>query len=384
MELTVSIKTKLNKEEYNRIVLMQREYVRLVNELVSKYFKEELDIFKLTTKSIENEILPTTCINNVIQDARSVVKTYFKRLKKYEKKLKTKSKRKRPLKEPNIPIIKKPICKWTNQQYKIIDNRIEFPIKPIINHKKTPRMSLQIKTDEYNSFIKEIDNKSKGILRITEKNGKMLMQMTYEVEEPARKQTGKVMGIDLGIKVPAVSYTNDGKIRFYGNGRQNKYIRRHYKYLAKVRQRSKNKQAVHKKEQRVMKDIDHKISRQIVNEAIKQGIKVIKMEQLNNIRESTRTSRKNNRNLHSWSFGRLQSYIEYKSKLAGIEVEYVNPKYTSQRCPKCGKLNHAKDREYKCSCGYERHRDVVGAINISEGTTESFGKRKWKNGSLKV
>ena len=67
------------------------------------------------------------------------------------------------------------------------------------------------------------------------------------------------------------------------------------------------------------------------------------------------------------SFYRLMKYIEYKAKLEGIKVEYVNPEYTSQRCPGCGTLNKARDRRYICkSCGYTTHRDRLGAINIME------------------
>ena len=42
-----------------------------------------------------------------------------------------------------------------------------------------------------------------------------------------------------------------------------------------------------------MKDIDHKISCEIVNTAKKHKAKVIKLERLENIRSTTRTSRKN-------------------------------------------------------------------------------------------
>jgi len=103
-------------------------------------------------------------------------------------------------------------------------------------------------------------------------------------------------------------------------------------------------------------------------------VSVIKLEQLSNIRSTTRTSRKNNHNLHTWSFYRLAQFIEYKAKLAGIVVEYVNPMYTSQRCPKCNGINHATDRHYACKCGYHAHRDIVGAINIAN-STEYVGNR---------
>ena len=113
-----------------------------------------------------------------------------------------------------------------------------------------------------------------------------------------------------------------------------------------------------------MRDQDHKISREIVNFAIQNNVKVIKLEKLTNIRSTTRTSRKNSKSLQTWSFYRLEKFIEYKVALAGILVEYVDPRYTSQSCPHCGKRNKARGRTYRCSCGYRCHRDLVGARNI--------------------
>lgn len=186
------------------------------------------------------------------------------------------------------------------------------------------------------------------------------------------------MGIDLGIKCPAVSYCSDGSVKFYGNGRKNKYMRRHYAYLRKKLQTSKKVKAVKRisdKEQRIMRDIDHKLSHDIVETAVAHNVKVIKLEQLANIRSTTRQSRKNNHSLHTWSFYRLAQFIEYKARLAGIAVEYVNPAYTSQRCPICGNIHHADDRNYTCECGFHIHRDLLGAMNICN-STEFVGNRQ--------
>jgi IS605 OrfB family transposase len=131
-----------------------------------------------------------------------------------------------------------------------------------------------------------------------------------------------------------------------------------------------------------MLDIDHKLSRQIVNTAIANDVTQINLENLKNIRSTinaykknyrkryckTRKSLKNSCDVNNWSFYRLAQFIEYKAKLAGIKVETVNPAYTSQTCPKCGKRNHANDRNYKCECGFHIHRDLLGAINICYST----------------
>ena len=113
-----------------------------------------------------------------------------------------------------------------------------------------------------------------------------------------------------------------------------------------------------------MTDKDHKISRQLVNFAKQNNVSTIRLEKLSGIRQTARTSRKNEKNLHSWSFYRLAQFIEYKAIMEGIKVQYVNPKYTSQTCPVCGKRNHANDRKYQCECGFKGHRDIIGARNI--------------------
>ena len=176
-----------------------------------------------------------------------------------------------------------------------------------------------------------------------------------------------IVGVDLGLKIPAVAASNTGRVKFLGNGRENKFLKRKHRQIRKKLGKAKKLKAIKKrnnKEQRWMKDKDHKSSRQIVNFAIQSNASVIRMEKLANIRNTARTSRKNEKNLHTWSFYCLAQYIEYKAKLLGIKVDYVNPKNTSKKCPICEKLNTAKDRKYVCSCGYHGHRDIVGAKNI--------------------
>lgn len=203
-------------------------------------------------------------------------------------------------------------------------------------------------------------------MRIVEKSGKWFAQISLEV--PTQTRTAEqVMGVDLGLKVPAVAVTEEGKTRFFGNGRENKYTKRKFRSARKSMGKKKKLHVIRKlndKEQRWMKDRDHKISRQLVNFAVANQVSVIRLEQLTKIRNTTRTSRKNEKNLHTWSFHRLAQFIEYKANMIGIKVEYVNPAYTSQKCPVCLKLNQANDRRYSCGCGLHTHRDRVGAINI--------------------
>ena len=372
MQLSETIKLYMTREQKSLIVMAMNEYINTVNSLVS-VATNGTSISKYTTADV-NANLPSALTNQCIRDAKSIVNKYNKNCRKISAKNKKLFKQKSniTIKEPTVPVLKRPCCYVNNQNFKINDNHIEFPV--LING-KSKRISIRASMTDNQKQI--FANAKLGTMRIVYKGNKIVVQIVYEVAEPEYTDDGNVMGVDLGIKCPAVSYTSDGSVKFYGNGRKNKYMRRHYKYLRKKLGKAKKPDAIKRinnKEQRIIKDIDHKISHDIVETAVVHNVKVIKLERLANIRSTTRTSRKNNHSLHTWSFYRLAQFIEYKAKLAGIKVEYVNPAYTSQRCPVCGDVHHASDRKYTCSCGFHIHRDLLGAINICN-STEYVGNR---------
>ena len=373
MQLSETVKVYPTEYQKNIITQTMTEYIDIVNSLVSDAVNGH-PIAKTTTADVSAN-LPSALTNQCIRDAKSIVKKHYKYCHKAVLKNRNLVKRGSTIrtKAPNLPILKKPCCYINNQIYRLKDNCIEFPV--MING-KSKRISVFVKlTDRQKALF---SNAKFGTMRIVTKNHTLVAQIVYEVGEPELKSDGNVMGVDLGIKCPAVSYCSDGSIKFYGNGRKNKYMRRHYAYLRKKLQTSKKMKAVKRindKEQRIMRDIDHKLSHDIVETAVAHNVKVIKLEQLKNIRSTTRKSRKNNLSLHTWSFYRLAQFIEYKAKLAGISVEYVNPAYTSQTCPNCGNVHHANDRNYTCECGFHIHRDLLGAMNICN-STEFVGDRQ--------
>ncbi|WP_354089641.1 RNA-guided endonuclease InsQ/TnpB family protein [Clostridium algidicarnis] len=342
LQLTVKVKLVPNKEQKLYIQNTALEYIKTVNDKVSLMVAENNSL-KLTSKDIIAD-LPSAVKNQAIRDSKSVYSRY--------KKTKIQS------------ILKKPMYIWNNQNYSIGKDYIAFPV--MING-KSKKIKVKVIIEQYQ---RELLNNKLGTLRITEKSNKLVAQISINVAEK-ENTNNKAMGVDVGLKVPAVAVTEDKKVKFFGNGRQNKYIKRKYRALRKRLGKAKklNKiQSINDKEQRYMKDQDHKISRGIVNFAIQNNVSVIRLEKLTNIRNAAKTSRKNEKNLHTWSFYRLAQYIEYKALLEGIKIEYVDPKYTSQKCPICGKLNHAKDRKYQCSCGYRAHRDLNACINIINAT----------------
>ena len=366
MQLSETVKLYMTKEQKALVVMAMNEYINTVNSLVCVAVNG-VSISKYTTADV-NAYLPSALTNQCIRDAKSIISKYNKECHKVSVKNKklTKQKSAGIVKKPKIPVLKRPCCYINNQNFKIKNACIEFPV--LING-KSKRISIRSSITDKQKAI--FVNSRLGTMRIVYKGNKIVAQIVYEVAEPEYSEDGNVMGIDLGIKCPAVSYISDGSVKFYGNGRNNKYMRRHYKYLRRKLQKAKHMNTVKRinnKEQRIMKDIDHKLSHSIIETAAAHNVKFIKLERLANIRSTTRTSRKNNHSLHTWSFYRLAQYIEYKAGLEGIKVEYVNPAYTSQTCPVCGHVHHANDRNYTCKCGFHIHRDLLGAMNICNST----------------
>jgi putative transposase len=345
MSQTITVKIKLLPTKEQDLILneMSKTYISTINNLVSEMVKEKKSL-KKSSKDVKVN-LPSAVKNQAIKDTKSV----------FQKAKKTKFK--------TVPVLKRPMCIWNNQNYSFDFTHISMPIMVDGRAKKLPIRALLVDKDNRNF---DLLKHKLGTLRITKKSDKWIAQISVTI--PTVQGTGlKVMGVDLGLKVPAVAVTDDEKVRFFGNGRQNKYMKRKFRSERKALGKNKKINAIRSskdKEQRWMKDQDHKVSRAIVNFAKENKISVIRLEQLANIRQTARTSRKNEKNLHTWSFYRISQFIEYKANLVGIKVEYVNPVYTSQTCPNCSEKNKAQDRKYKCKCGFEKHRDLVGAMNI--------------------
>jgi len=129
------------------------------------------------------------------------------------------------------------------------------------------------------------------------------------------------------------------------------------------------------RERNRIKDLYHKLANKIIEIAERYG--GIALENLRGLRESVRYSREVNGRLHRWGFRRLQAIIEYKAKLKGIRVVFVDPARTSSLCPICGeRLSPKGHRVLKCgNCGFEADRDVIGSWNIRLKALKMWGSR---------
>lgn len=211
---------------------------------------------------------------------------------------------------------------------------------------------------------------------VLHKDGNYYFHLSVEKEIPDKSITdaSTFMGIDVGINYLAVASTTDKKRKFFAGG-EIKNLRNHYKSM-RARLQSKGTLSAKRKlkyfsgkEQRLMRDVNHRISKAIVKFALENKVSVIGLEDLTGIRTATINKvSKTNRHTHSsWAYRQLQTFIDYKAKEAGILTHYVDPAYTSQTCTRCNHIskNNRKRLEFRCGkCGYENNADLNAAMNI--------------------
>jgi IS605 OrfB family transposase len=179
-----------------------------------------------------------------------------------------------------------------------------------------------------------------------------------------RPEGTKLIGVDLGIN--NIATTSNG-LKF--SGKQAMHIRRHFADLRASLQAKGTRGAkrllkqLSGKESRIIRNLNHIISKRIVESATPNDILV--MEDLKHIRERTKV-RKGQRYIHeSWPFAQLQRFIKYKALEKGIAVAFVDPRYSSQTCSRCGQIGHRNGSLFSCSCGYRNHSDFNASYNLS-------------------
>jgi putative transposase len=201
------------------------------------------------------------------------------------------------------------------------------------------------------------------------RDGVWWLHVVVTVPTPAVPPTDDVVGVDLGIVQPAVTSTG----RFLGARRWRNVEARCFKQrraLQKAGTKSAKRRLkmMRRRQARFRRDCDHVLSKQIVQATPPGG--TIVLENLTHIRGRVKTRRgQQARRLHGWSFDQLKSFVTYKAEERGVTVSVVDPRATSQRCPRCEHTarNNRRSRSwFQCrACGYQAHADLVGARNVA-------------------
>ena len=149
-------------------------------------------------------------------------------------------------------------------------------------------------------------------------------------------------------------------------GKRAEHVHKKYRNMRKNLQKKgkyKKVKKSKKRESRIEKDINNKVSKRIVQEARQNGMG-IKLENLKGVRNA-KSGRNFRYSLNSWSFYQLEQMIEYKARLLGIPVVYVDPYNTSKECSKCGQVGNRSGKSFKCQCGHVDHADANASFNIA-------------------
>lgn len=124
-----------------------------------------------------------------------------------------------------------------------------------------------------------------GAGKLYEKKGKWYMSVAISFEPKVVSSSSKVMGVDVGLNYLAVASIGTNSLFFKGN--EAAFIRRTFSSRRKTLGRNKLLSVIKaskNKESQWMKNLNHKISRQIVHFAAENGVRCIRMEDLTGIR----------------------------------------------------------------------------------------------------
>lgn len=204
----------------------------------------------------------------------------------------------------------------------------------------------------------------------------LCVPMKIETEEIPRENIQRIVGIDCGLNFIVATADNEGK-SFFKSGRQVLHIRHKFASLRKRLQEhnthgSKRKiKAIGHRENRWMSDVNHQISKALVEQYGSNTLFVL--EDLTGVtfeEENLRGSEQDRQDKRTWAFYQFEQFLTYKAEAVGSKVIKVSAKYTSQRCPRCGVIDKSqrdhKTHEYRCHCGYRTNDDRIGALNLLE------------------
>lgn len=208
----------------------------------------------------------------------------------------------------------------------------------------------------------------RGETDLVYRKGKWFLYTTCEVKADALINTENYLGVDMGVK--NIACDSDGVVYSAAHllNVRHRYRRLRAKLQAKGTKSAKRLlKKRSKRESRFAKDVNHCVSKQLVQRAKDSG-RGLALENLTHIRTRV-TVRRNQRNqLYSWAFADLRCKVTYKAERYGVRLEFVDAQYTSQQCACCGhtsRANRPSQSVFKCVvCNHIAHADTNAAVNI--------------------
>jgi IS605 OrfB family transposase len=202
------------------------------------------------------------------------------------------------------------------------------------------------KTKHFNKML------NKGELKTGIRLSKKQITFMFDIEEVSKKETGSVVGIDIG-QTTTISCSNGHMSSKNIHGHDLSSI------TTQISRCKKGSNGFRRAESHRKNYINWSI-----NQLNLDNVKEVKLERIKNMRKGRRT----NRRLSHWTYADIFSKIESKCEEQGVLVTRISPTYTSKRCSKCGwtRRNNRKGKEFKCSqCGFTLDADLNASRNIA-------------------
>ena len=217
-------------------------------------------------------------------------------------------------------------------------------------------------------------------VRLVPRANHIVVEIIYNKECEAKQDNNRYASIDLGLDNLCTLASNVAQ-SIIVDGKPLKSINHHYnKTKAKLQSKlSKNKYASKRinrltlRRNRKIKDYMHKVSKKIVDYMKTNSLNTLFVGKNVGWKDSVNLGRINNQNFVSIPYNMLIQMLEYKCKLAGINVVIVNEAYTS----KCSFLDREKISKHDSYAGRRVSRglfisssgiminaDVNGSLNI--------------------
>lgn len=268
-------------------------------------------------------------------------------------------------------------------EFRIISNKIRLPI----SRKYREEHKMKLIEIEFSDW-KAQQGKAK-MCQILFDKGKWYAHIVYEIAEQSPILNDKVMAVDLGIINTAVATDSDGNTKIY-TGKQilamQHYFNKEKSKLTSIltkqypkRHQSRALRILQDKQTRQITQALHTHSKAIVTDCQNKGIKTLVVGDVTDIRKDKDFGKKTNQKLHSWSFSKFTTQLEYKCMKVGIRFVRVNEAYSSQTCSHCGQVRKANRKHrgyYICkACGYKVNADVNGSVNILKKYLRDFMSR---------
>jgi putative transposase len=200
------------------------------------------------------------------------------------------------------------------------------------------------------------------------RKGTFWLHMVVSCEQASSLPAGKAIGVDLGINRLAVT----SHPHFFGGKHLKETNNRYFRLRRKLQAKGTKSAKRHLKQlsgrlKRFQADANHVVSKRI-SSSCQPGDNLV-MEHLTDIRERVKGRRQQRRAMSNWSFSQLQRFLAYKAAYRGISIEFVDARYSSQACSRCGyiaKRNRTCQSEFSCQqCGYQNNADLNAAYNLA-------------------